>query len=1778
MSSRKVADAHVQFTTKGLDSVKRDINEAANQLRALGKSAGSENVFRQMQSNLRLPKSFTSDISKLMDLQKNLRVAIALNKELNKPIGTIANRSASNTFQAGISADRINSTKRAAANSDKAIASRQGDAMASSPALRAATAVAIKSSLNNLKGDRNAIAKMIADSQTLSPSFKAKTAGVSSLNIQKNAAPFQMRNEADKIRAMVDGVKAFGRAGTKTAAEVNQFREEMERLARALEISAKQAEDLAAASARSSSLGVRGQGALRGSIRDEAMSKERVDAILGRQEGREFQKMNPREALSRRIGEADSLRSTMTTSDMNQEIGAATQVIAASMRDLAQQIRESPIDDALTALARDFGAGNLSKQDLKNGVTFKNSMRQGNQSAGKFIDSANFNAREGMSEGSAKQFGELEALREREAVLVRLTGSINGLSVAEREMNQAELTAIQTEIQHKQSLHELSQAADDYRAGRISADEYNLGNTTRGVQQQGAAAGRDTISEGQFAAANGGRSTKTESIDAEVKALEERKQALEAAAKSGALLTADEKARNAVEQETVENQIRLKQSQRDVSAAIDKEKAKLTPLLAARNNLLNIQNKNGKLNRTETRDLRDLELQISRVHKNIESMSPALSGSNAMLNRAGDMSRRWNFQLQQASYGVQDFVQVIGQTGLSGALRASANNMASFFAASGTTGGAIAGGLGTIAMIGLADAIQHMGWESETTAEKLDKLNRKLERTFELRKGVSSFSEAMFGGNIGDFESSISSMNAGMTEMLSMSMSDSQANARAKNTADEVISSEQTVSGKPGMWNGLKDFLFQQGRDIYRDFVPTYTGSFDTQAVAERRLTRGGNEKERKAAASAELEKQKREKENSYGNDLWKFNPKSKELERKDLSELDKEAFLEYQRISLEIVNADENTAEGQLAIASAFDSGNEEIKKSLEEVRKQSDRMKQLAGDQKDYLIRFQESVNKYVEDSIEGLAFGGQASGISSSKSLIDSISKQRAKVRVSEDQVSRAQEGPYKIQAASNLQQQQAILNELINALGKLTTETIKLQASFPGIASTISGGIEETNRARREREDAVGPDQQYNRMAGNMLAESISRVVMDFNGKVVRRIGETQEEANIREKKRLDDEIAKILASVDKEDDALIPYLEMAKRKIGTNDNDAQSKTSTTPIESLHQKIQDSLSADTKDFDLQVEQRDLLKQLVDIGNRPFPKMPLTDRQADEGGLSQKSANEKAAENHRKRQEEAAAGGKMPTQEEVGELEKKYKEAFEKAREAQSEIHKTKPNTKERDEAEKKWVQAERDSYRAYDEKDNAVKRRKAGNEGQMSVPAPKFQYDGTVLPGAQQKLGRTAANPEITGFKSAANHDAGLLEKMAAEKPIPMGNSDPDLYRMNRILDDAGKASASNVFNKGDRELSGHDNRSKKYKEIAAKNAEARAGRRGYTGNSFDQSQANARRAVMDEGYSGYGSKGSAFTGSKDSFHGARRGGAVSDFAGKGPAFVDGFGGRRSRGLTESQQRAIQSPKEEFGPRIMPTGPKITGENVNYLMPPSGKHVASMGSSTNATAQARHIQNVKDAATSGIPAITGSNVHDNLGEVNPKSYAVGAKSAFRRTPGTKSRDLDVEAATAAGIPLSTPNQGVAKQGLRTSMRDDYIRSGAPREKHLAEKAAAAEKAYEKRKADKELSDSLRDSTYNSAEAGVDLKKQRRRSSGRHKTSWMENYENGKVGPDSRLESQPMNPGLQSNVDSNARTQTENVVGKSDEYLKSTAETLKEMLTLMKKDGPDNSLKFG
>lgn len=1554
MSSRKVADAHVQFTTKGLDAVKSDMDSLKADLKRLEAGRG----------RLKITPKFDARLSGIMELQRNLRVAIALNRELNRQSASKDIRRASNVIQAGISADRRNEQRLASGRAHTNISNRRDDALVASPALRRATETAVKQSLTALKSDRDSIAKTIAGSSTLSPAFKAKTAGVSHLNIQPSASSFQMRNEAQRIRDMIDSVKLFGRAGTKTAAEVNDFRENMEKLARSLEQAAKQADDLTAAQTKAKSLGVQGQGALRGSIRDEAMAKERVSAILGRQEGREFQKMSPREALDRRAVEIGNLKGQMNTFDRNQEVAMATEAIASSMRDLAQQIRESPIDNALTELAERFRSGAISEKDFRLGVMSRQAQRRGYQAAQSKIENA------------------------------------------------------------------------------------------------------------AFSAEHGGASQDTYAKSGEVNALIERKDAIDKLLVATGKMTAAEKEKLETERETIEAEIKHVKSQEEIATLIDKEEASLKKLITAKNVFIAKRAKGVALTKEEIREERQLDKQINESAKRMNTYTNAVYGGNVALNKAANSSRNFNFKMQQASYGVQDFVQVFGQTGLSGALRASANNMASFFAASGTPQGAIIGAVGTIAMIGLADAIKAVGWESETTSEKIAKLNARLSQTMEIQKGIGKFAENMFGGSLGDFESSIAAMNAGLSDISSLAMDRFSATEEAKNVSKETIKAEQTVSGERGVGNFIADTFFMAMREGVLDFTNVIMEDFDAQSIAEAKLT-GGED-----AARADLESQR------------------STLTWGGMVELDAEMESRYQRLEQEIVEANEDTAEGLLAIAEAFDSGSEDIKAAKAKLEQSSSRMKQLIRDQEDYLTRFKESISRYVNDSIESLRFGGQSAGVSASSSIVSAINKQKSKVAVAQNTLENTREGEARTAAELDLKQQQSVLAELIKSLNKLTAETSKLSTVFPGISTSISTSIEETSKKRREREAAVGPDQNYNRMASQMLMDSVSSMVMDFSGQVTRRIGETQEQANDRERKRLDDLIATIVASPDQGDDLVIPYLEMAKRKVGTSDKDAQSRTATTPIESLHQKIQDSLTGIDTDFDLQKEQRDLLKQIA----------------ANTGKVAHPDTSADALRRRADEQMPASGGSAVSTPPQPTPV--------------------------------------------------------PAGG-GQMSVPTPQFQYDGTVLPGAQEKLGRTATNPEITGYKSAANHDAGLLEKMAAEGPIPMGNSDPDLYGMNRILDDAGKASASNVFNRGGRELSGHDNRSKKYKEIAARNAAARAGRMKPEGISDEQIDANVTRKMRDEGYTEFlqGTRSGAYKSSADSFYGARRAGAVSDFQRTGPKFVDDFpGARRGRGLTASQQQAIQRPKsEEFTPKVIPAGPQITRENV------------------------RDEINKLPSPDYG-PQITWQNSMQAGPAAKAGSYAIGGKSAYTGGNSVESRKAQMERAEAAGIPLSTPDQGEAKQGLRTKMRGDYIRSGAAKAARDKVEADEAAKRYEKRAKAKAESDALRDSTYNAAEADIDLRTQRRRTAARvkggekiHGKSWMEHMEAGNLDASGNIKKDvqvgsTVEISLKSNVDTDAKTQTDKLASKADEYLKTSAETLKEMLSLMKKAGPGGQLTIG
>tara|TARA_R110002096_G_scaffold66682_6_gene162286 strand:+ start:3833 stop:8533 length:4701 start_codon:yes stop_codon:yes gene_type:complete len=1514
MSSRKVADAHVQFTTKGLDSVKRDISEAASQLRALGRSVSGENLLKQMQSNLNLGAGFRNDISKMVELQKNLRVAIALKKDLDKKSPTDIYQS-SRTVQAGIAADRQGQVNIARRRSEHAIAGRQGDALAASPALRSATATAVKQSLTALKSDRDSIAKMIASSSTLSPAFKAKTAGVSSLNIQSSASAFQMRDEAQRIRDMIDSVKNFGRAGTKTAAEVNEFREEMEKLARSLELAAIQADSVTEAQARAKSIGVQGQGALRGSLRDEAMKEERVSAAMERQKGREFQKMSPREALGRRLGEIDALADTMTSRDMNQETAMASEAIANSMRDLAQQIRESPIDDALNSLARKFGSGQISSRDFDLGMKFNQSARQGNVAAGQTIESAGFNARIGMSEDSARQQGELDALRARESLLVRITSSTKGLSSAEREKNQAELAVIQTEIKHKQSLHDLSlalddyragrisesdyrfstsqresmksgqergagviadaefnarrgmssetlsisteidvlkgreaaiislssatanltsterekneaelaviqteikhkqslmdlsQAADDYRAGRISREDYTLSSSNREARTRGESSAQERIDAAAFSAANAGYDQGSIAKLTEIETLNARKVAIDNLLDSNNSLTADEKKRLEAERETIAVEEKHARSQQEIAELINKEEFALKKLVTQKNDFI-VKRANGiALTRDEVKAERQLDNQINESSRKMQTYTNAVYGGNVALNKAANSSRRYNFMVQQASYGVQDFVQVIGQTGLSGALRASANNMASLAAATGTVGGAVTGALGTIAMIGMADAIKAWGWETESTTKKLERLQGVVERFANVRSKMMEFHGNLVRENLGLSGIAAAPGVEARNEAAKQAGESAEAERNLRTVVDEIVANAESSTVRaiarvletndravPGMipvgtlvnplvdlaaakitgnatFGSMKEKAVQGSRQELEEMkLLRLAGVISPGEMAQATKTHEEFINSVNRIASMDVS------DASQVADIAKIIDNSEELKKAV------DAYVEASKLQIIAAKQSEQSLirlgesldklEADVQAGSVFSDApaEEAISGLMQELAKSASRirmadasmegtsgahranletLRQAEADQYNKYLQTLGNLNNGLKNSTNpktGIA--GQLAEIAASiatgrmnleKSLEFSDPVQKAAILADYDKRSskKALEqvgsvatgftgverkfGETQLEANTRTKAEilanQAKRNpaeaaamrpaiaEIFKKIDKSFADALRefSEARLSSVTQGILGDIEKGKARKKEHDLLVGPDAAFDQQNLDILRDDISRraesftgradklsgenqkqandrlvaelnaliaqgfagsaslaemkdkikeyekkandiepnrrgisgtmtsigeayserrkthdkefgfnatfsaknigkamsdasdAIMNFSGKVERRLGETQEQANQRERIRLGDLIKEYQVTADKGDDKLIPYIKLMQRKIGQDEVDAQSRTATTPIESLNQKIQDSLTGVDKDFDLQVKQKDLLEDI-------------------------------------------------------------------------------------------------------------------------------------------------------------------------------------------------------------------------------------------------------------------------------------------------------------------------------------------------------------------------------------------------------------------------------------------------------------------------------------------------------------------------------------------------------------------------------------------------------
>lgn len=1191
MPSRKVADAHILFSAEGLAGLEKDAKGAIDRILDMMKGAETpEGPFS---------KGLLRDISLMKDMNRAVASLISQQRELSRSVAS-GPTAASNirNAMAGDTESRLAKTRAFATHQ---LSGRGQEAAAVSPTLLKANRDFANSQRNTILEMQSSLADFGVNSEQLSikqgvgfnkskgtANFIAENIG----GVEVGRTADSMRMAAQEFRDIIENVD-MPDVKDESSKELDSFINKIKMMASELDVAAQKTEEYTQALKMSRSLTSDQKSGVRGNLRDIDQAEQRVAASLGRQQRRDFLAADPSELMGRRLGEIGS-NEQLSDIGKNQEVSLAAQEIANALRMAATGVREAGIDSAMREAAEKLSKGLITPEQFRSDMARAQAGKRGVTAAEDTLRNADFRSRnKGQTEGEVSQDAELGALRER-----------------------------------SNKIQELIDNEKD--------------------------------------------------------------------------LTAEEKERLSVEKDMLGTSIKLKEAELKLSKEIKKREDRIRSLTAERSDLSIKEAKGISLTKAEKQEIKSLNAQLDREHAALTKLKVAHSGVNEKLHAGAQSSRRFNFMIQQASYGVQDFVQVIGQTGLSGALRASANNMASLFAAMGTTGGAIAGGVGTIAMIGLADIIQNMGDEAESTEEKIEKLTAAIDRMTRARERSRQLSEDLFGGQPGDFGRVAERIRSGLEQSGDSAAEMRSAKLKGESIAESIIQSE-SITSDGGFWKTFKDklSLAMQGGS---ERVAVKTGSIDAADIARIRRDQG------KEAAQAELNRQAdspmaraRRRIAESGDD---------DAVTKAARIRDREERRERQRVQQQIVDADLGTAEGNLAIAAELAGETDEIRdarSALKDAREKFDAEKRR---QLELFKGFQKSIKEYVNESVLLMKFRTFDQASRDATSLASGISETRSRIEVAQDRVDNAV-GPEAESAQLALDQEKAILKELMDAFRKITEEALKLPSGLSkfstslqgirseladklrglekagvltpeiharlveqsiqdagalaeghsgrasrqfgenqrqanervreeiaaqrvagggpldavydmvlekmdeferdfmkiapdrsGISGRLASGIDTFERRRDEREKVLGSDAQFDKENISDIMRQMSDSIMSFSGNVERKLGETQEEANEREKKRLDDLIAQVTASADTDDDSLIPFFQLTKRKIDEADKeDLQAKTGTTSIESLHSTIQDSLTGDTKEFDLQVEQRDLLQQI----NNGIAKIP-------------------------------------------------------------------------------------------------------------------------------------------------------------------------------------------------------------------------------------------------------------------------------------------------------------------------------------------------------------------------------------------------------------------------------------------------------------------------------------------------------------------------------------------------------------------------------------------
>lgn len=164
-------------------------------------------------------------------------------------------------------------------------------------------------------------------------------------------------------------------------------------------------------------------------------------------------------------------------------------------------------------------------------------------------------------------------------------------------------------------------------------------------------------------------------------------------------------------------------------------------------------------------DRRRARRELGRVQTDL--VQNEIVGENARRHAAGQRSRNANYRMQELSYGVQDFAQVLsGGGGLDAALRAANNNISQFFAAAGGPNAARYSLMATVGVLGIAAAMKYLSDQTDLPIKKLEELTERMKSLQQARSQAAKIAEGGitgFGDITGGNASSISSSMGGLS-------------------------------------------------------------------------------------------------------------------------------------------------------------------------------------------------------------------------------------------------------------------------------------------------------------------------------------------------------------------------------------------------------------------------------------------------------------------------------------------------------------------------------------------------------------------------------------------------------------------------------------------------------------------------------------------------------------------------------------------------------------------------------------------------------------------------------------------------------------------------------------------------------------------------------------------------------------------------------------------------------------------------------------------------------